>query len=99
MITDSGGIQEETTFLNVPCLTLRDNTERPITITLGTNVLVGNDNRNLRSEMAKILEGKGKRHGPSSRDGRCRANCRCIAMPKGHGANLQYIRDLPRKEI
>jgi UDP-N-acetylglucosamine 2-epimerase (non-hydrolysing) len=41
VITDSGGIQEETTFLGVPCLTLRDNTERPITTTLGTNVLLG----------------------------------------------------------
>jgi UDP-N-acetylglucosamine 2-epimerase (non-hydrolysing) len=61
VITDSGGIQEETTFLNVPCLTLRDNTERPITITLGTNVLVGNDNKKLRQEMAKILEGKAKK--------------------------------------
>jgi UDP-N-acetylglucosamine 2-epimerase (non-hydrolysing) len=57
VITDSGGIQEETTFLNVPCLTLRDNTERPITVELGTNILVGHDNRNLRREMAKILDG------------------------------------------
>jgi UDP-N-acetylglucosamine 2-epimerase (non-hydrolysing) len=41
VITDSGGIQEETTFLGVPCLTLRDNTERPVTISHGTNTLVG----------------------------------------------------------
>ncbi len=61
VITDSGGIQEETTFLNVPCLTLRENTERPVTVTLGTNVLVGNDNAKLRQEMLKILEGKAKR--------------------------------------
>jgi UDP-N-acetylglucosamine 2-epimerase (non-hydrolysing) len=61
VITDSGGIQEETTFLNVPCLTLRDNTERPITITVGTNVLVGHDTGKLRSEMGKILEGKAKK--------------------------------------
>ena len=40
VITDSGGIQEETTFLQIPCLTLRDNTERPITISLGTNELM-----------------------------------------------------------
>ena len=40
IITDSGGIQEETTYLDIPCLTLRDNTERPITITEGTNKLV-----------------------------------------------------------
>lgn len=41
VITDSGGIQEETTYLGTPCLTLRENTERPITVTLGTNVLIG----------------------------------------------------------
>src|SRR5205085_288816 len=41
VLTDSGGIQEETTFLGVPCFTLRDNTERPITVEMGTNVLLG----------------------------------------------------------
>lgn len=61
VITDSGGIQEETTFLNVPCLTVRENTERPITITLGTNVLVGQDSTKLRFEISKILDGKGKK--------------------------------------
>lgn len=43
VITDSGGIQEETTFLGIPCLTLRENTERPITVEMGTNILVGQD--------------------------------------------------------
>ena len=59
VITDSGGIQEETTYLKVPCLTLRKNTERPVTAEVGTNVLVGQDMVRLRSELAKILEGRG----------------------------------------
>ena len=61
VITDSGGIQEETTYLGVPCLTLRHNTERPITEKLGTNVLIGHDKAKLRSELAKILAGNAKR--------------------------------------
>src|SRR5262249_6934751 len=61
VITDSGGIQEETTYLGVPCLTLRENTERPITVSLGTNVLVGRDPNTLRKELAKILGGDAKK--------------------------------------
>ncbi len=60
VVTDSGGIQEETTYLKVPCLTLRNNTERPVTVTVGTNVLVGQDGARLRSELAKILRGEQK---------------------------------------
>ena len=60
VITDSGGIQEETTYLGVPCLTLRNNTERPVTVSMGTNVLVGQDRKKLSFELSKILEGKGK---------------------------------------
>ena len=60
VVTDSGGIQEETTYLKVPCLTLRSNTERPVTVTMGTNILVGQDGATLRAELAKILEGKQK---------------------------------------
>lgn len=56
VITDSGGIQEETTFLGVPCLTVRENTERPITISRGTNQLVGRDLQQLRRAAASILE-------------------------------------------
>jgi UDP-N-acetylglucosamine 2-epimerase (non-hydrolysing) len=60
VITDSGGIQEETTYLGVPCLTMRSNTERPITVTVGTNVLVCQDGEKLSFELTKILEGKAK---------------------------------------
>lgn len=57
VITDSGGIQEETTFLGVPCLTVRENTERPVTVELGTNVLVGRDMNRLRAELTRVLSG------------------------------------------
>ncbi len=61
LMTDSGGIQEETTVLGIPCLTLRDTTERPITLTQGTNVLVWDDTQKIIDDAFKILDGKGKR--------------------------------------
>ncbi len=57
VITDSGGVQEETTYLGVPCLTVRENTERPVTVTLGTNTLVGRDMDRLRLETQRSLGG------------------------------------------
>ena len=61
VITDSGGIQEETTFLRVPCLTLRESTERPITVTLGSNTLVGREIGRLVGEFESVLAGRPKR--------------------------------------
>ena len=60
VLTDSGGIQEETTVLNIPCITLRDTTERPITLTEGTNVLVHDDPHKIVAEVTKVLEGKAR---------------------------------------
>ena len=60
VLTDSGGLQEETTALGVPCLTLRDNTERPITVEQGTNTMVGRDVLAIRRCVADILAGRGK---------------------------------------
>ena len=61
VLTDSGGIQEETTILNIPCLTLRSNTERPITVEMGTNTLVGDDMEAVVSHLDTILARGGKR--------------------------------------
>ena len=61
VITDSGGVQEETTALGVPCLTVRENSERPVTIREGTNILVGTDSGRIISAAAEILETGGKR--------------------------------------
>lgn len=61
VITDSGGIQEETTYLGIPCLTVRENTERPVTVSMGTNVLVGRDPEKLRVELGRVLAGKAKK--------------------------------------
>jgi UDP-N-acetylglucosamine 2-epimerase (non-hydrolysing) len=61
VLTDSGGIQEETTALGVPCITLRENTERPITVTAGTNTVVGTDPGRIRAAFHDILATGGKR--------------------------------------
>jgi UDP-N-acetylglucosamine 2-epimerase (non-hydrolysing) len=60
VITDSGGIQEETTCLGIPCLTMRDTTERPVTVTLGTNELLGRDTERLKIRAREILNGSVK---------------------------------------
>jgi UDP-N-acetylglucosamine 2-epimerase (non-hydrolysing) len=61
VLTDSGGIQEETTALGIPCLTLRENTERPITIEMGTNVLVGTNPEKIERAAFEVLENEAKK--------------------------------------
>lgn len=60
VLTDSGGLQEETTALGIPCLTMRENTERPITVEQGTNTMVGRDTALILAEARKVLSGQGK---------------------------------------
>ncbi len=61
IITDSGGIQEESTYLGVQCLTVRDNTERPITVEVGTNQLIGTDLKKVKEAAFKVLNGEKKK--------------------------------------
>ena len=85
VLTDSGGIQEETTALGVPCLTLRENTERPITIHQGTNRLVGSDPAMIEQSVNEVMAGNwpvGKR--PAFWDGR--AAERIVAIIEERGA-------------
>ena len=71
VITDSGGITEETTIMGVPCLTLRDNTERPETVAIGTNELVGTDPENINLALKKLFSGGWKKGGiPELWDGK-----------------------------
>ncbi|MGA2667946.1 MAG: UDP-N-acetylglucosamine 2-epimerase (non-hydrolyzing) [Ignavibacteria bacterium] len=71
VITDSGGIQEEATFLRIPCLTLRDSFERPETITIGTNTLCGLNNELVLSKVREVFEGKYKKSSvPKLMDGK-----------------------------
>jgi len=83
VMTDSGGIQEETTALGIPCLTLRENTERPITVSVGTNRVVGTRPDQVAAEALRILDGDGSRGGvPALWDGHAAA--RIVEVLRGH---------------
>jgi UDP-N-acetylglucosamine 2-epimerase (non-hydrolysing) len=69
VITDSGGVQEETTCLGVPCVTVRDNTERPVTIDRGTNILAGTTSAGIRQAVARQMEGTRAAAHPEKWDG------------------------------
>jgi UDP-N-acetylglucosamine 2-epimerase (non-hydrolysing) len=103
IITDSGGIQEESTYLGKPCITLRENTERPITTTMGTNVLVGRDWNMLRARFHDALNGKPRHGGPPPLwDGRASDRIadilsnlndfRTTAIPATSGASVRHKR-------
>jgi len=79
VLTDSGGIQEETTILGVPCVTIRDNTERPITMKQGTNILAGNDPKQIvRITQSLLKKGKRRKKIPKYWDGK--AASRIVAV-------------------
>jgi UDP-N-acetylglucosamine 2-epimerase (non-hydrolysing) len=88
VLTDSGGLQEETTALGVPCITLRENTERPITVSEGTNVLVGTDPSRIYAEARSILNGE-------------RRGGRCPDLWDGHAAKriVAVLRDVVTRDV
>lgn len=82
ILTDSGGLQEESTVLGIPCLTMRPNTERPITVTLGTNIMVGNEPERILAAARDILQGQARKGEiPPLWDGR--AGERIVAIISG----------------
>jgi UDP-N-acetylglucosamine 2-epimerase (non-hydrolysing) len=83
VLTDSGGLQEETTVLRIPCLTLRACTERPVTVSVGTNTVVGSDPQMIRDAVGEVLDGRGKAGAiPELWDGR--ASQRAAKVLIGH---------------
>lgn len=89
VITDSGGIQEETTCLGVPCVTVRENTERPVTITEGTNVLAGVQPGGIRDAIESQLQGRRKGSIPEKWDGRAAERIVSILASKFCETNLE----------
>ncbi|KXB09288.1 hypothetical protein AKJ60_00530 [candidate division MSBL1 archaeon SCGC-AAA385M11] len=86
VLTDSGGLQEETIALNIPCLTLWENTERPVTVEIGSNRLIGKDTWLLKRELERILKGEARQGGiPELWDGKSQP-----AHSRGLGQRLTY---------
>ena len=73
VVTDSGGIQEETTCLGVPCITVRENTERPITVTCGTNTIAGTRSENIREAVKTQRNRRANGGAPEKWDGKAGA--------------------------
>ena len=94
MLTDSGGIQEETTALGVPCVTLRDNTERPITVEQGTNVLAGRDPERITATVSRVLDHPPAPRRPELWDGRASERIADVLLTGGGAATRRRPTDL-----
>jgi UDP-N-acetylglucosamine 2-epimerase (non-hydrolysing) len=96
VLTDSGGVQEETTALGVPCVTLRDNTERPITVEQGTNVLAGRDPARIVATVNRVLDGPPARRRPELWDGRASDRIADVLLEGGTASTRPRPTDQPR---
>jgi UDP-N-acetylglucosamine 2-epimerase (non-hydrolysing) len=95
VLTDSGGVQEETTMLGVPCLTLRDNTERPITVTEGTNQVIGRDPANIVRYALAVLADPPVARRPALWDGRAGERIAEVILTGGRADERRRPTDLP----
>ena len=95
VLTDSGGVQEETTVLGIPCLTLRDNTERPITVSEGTNRVVGRDPARIREALADALEGRVPARRPELWDGHASDRIAAVLLAAGSTERHPRPTDIP----
>ncbi|WP_043672129.1 non-hydrolyzing UDP-N-acetylglucosamine 2-epimerase [Streptomyces xylophagus] len=98
VLTDSGGIQEETTALGVPCVTLRDNTERPITVEQGTNVLAGRDPARIVATVNRVLDAPPAPRRPDLWDGRASDRIADVLLEGGTASTRPRPTDHPRAE-
>ncbi|MFD5792086.1 non-hydrolyzing UDP-N-acetylglucosamine 2-epimerase [Streptomyces diastatochromogenes] len=96
VLTDSGGVQEETTALGVPCVTLRDNTERPITVEQGTNVLAGRDPARIVSTVHRVLDDPPAPRRPDLWDGRASDRIAGVLLEGGTASTRPRPTDQPR---
>ncbi|MFJ9115100.1 non-hydrolyzing UDP-N-acetylglucosamine 2-epimerase [Streptomyces sp. NPDC102394] len=96
VLTDSGGVQEETTALGVPCVTLRDNTERPITVEQGTNVLAGRDPSRIVTTVNRVLDAPPAPRRPALWDGRASDRIADVLLDGGTASTRPRPTDLPR---
>jgi UDP-N-acetylglucosamine 2-epimerase (non-hydrolysing) len=94
VLTDSGGVQEETTALGVPCVTLRDNTERPITVEQGTNVLAGRDPGRIVATATRVLDDPPPPRRPALWDGRAGERIARVLLEGGAAATRHRPTDL-----
>lgn len=94
VLTDSGGIQEETTVLGVPCLTLRDNTERPITVTEGTNRVIGRDPGRIVDAVQEVLRNRPEPRRPALWDGKAGERIAEVLVRGGRAADRLRPTDL-----